>query len=99
MNIEQTFPRIQSVKVFRQYLISVLFRNGIVKVYDCKKLLTKSAFKPLTDQTLFMQAHADPHGYGVIWNDEIDLAESEIWINGEVVEQEFALDREQARDQ
>jgi len=26
--------------------------------------------------------HADPHGYAVVWNDDIDLAESEIWLKG-----------------
>jgi hypothetical protein len=24
----------------------------------------------------------DKHGYGIVWNDELDLSESEFWING-----------------
>jgi hypothetical protein len=24
----------------------------------------------------------DKHGYGIAWNDELDLSESELWING-----------------
>ena len=24
----------------------------------------------------------DKHGYGIVWNDELDLSESELWING-----------------
>jgi hypothetical protein len=35
---------------------------------------------------LFQQARVEPHGYAVIWNDEIDLAESKLWINGELAE-------------
>jgi len=30
---------------------------------------------------------ADKHGYGISWNDEIDLSESELWLNGEAAEQ------------
>jgi len=41
----------------------------------------------LQNDAMFREVHADTHGYGVIWNDEIDLAESEIWINGKAAEQ------------
>jgi hypothetical protein len=41
----------------------------------------------MEDDVMFRQAHADINGYGVTWNDDIDLAESEIWINGKETEQ------------
>jgi hypothetical protein len=31
---------------------------------------------------LFNSVHVDKHGYGIVWNDELDLSESELWING-----------------
>jgi len=36
----------------------------------------------LEDEALFRTVQAEKHGYAVMWNDEIDLAESGIWING-----------------
>ena len=66
----------------------VRFRNGVTKMYDCKKLLKLPVFKPLRrDDTLFQRAHADKHGYGVVWNDELDLAECEVWTGGKVVQE------------
>jgi len=64
----------------------VRFRNGVTKLYDCKRILKLPAFEPLrNDDALFRRAHVDEHGYGVIWNDDLDLAESEVWIGGQVV--------------
>lgn len=64
----------------------VTFDNGEMRAYDCNPLLQTPAFWSLRDDAVFRCAHADPHGYGVVWSDDIDLAESEIWLNGEVVE-------------
>ena len=80
------YPLIAQVKAQPDKRLLVRFRNGVTKLYDCKRLLNLPAFEPLrNDETLFRRAHADKHGYGVIWNDELDLAESEVWIGGHVV--------------
>lgn len=47
------------------------------------KLFDLEVFKPLKNKSLFNQATADC--YGVIWNDEIDIAEYELWINGKEI--------------
>lgn len=83
-----TYPRIRSVKPRCGKTLLVTFENGDLKVYDCTPLLQMEAFRPLRDEAVFRCAHADSHGYGVIWNDDIDLAESEIWINGRTPEQD-----------
>ena len=80
------YPKIKQVMPRPGKLLLVEFTNGVSKIYDCKPLLKSQAFRPLEDDTLFRRAHADSHGYGVIWTDEIDLAESEVWINGKAVE-------------
>ncbi|MDD2230018.1 MAG: DUF2442 domain-containing protein [Candidatus Cloacimonetes bacterium] len=36
----------------------------------------------IKDEHLFKQVRADSMGYGVVWNDDLDLSESELWING-----------------
>ena len=81
-----TYPKIRQVKPKPGKTLLVEFVNGVRKAYDCKPLLKSEAFRPLEDEALFRRARADSHGYGVIWTDEIDLAESEVWINGQITE-------------
>lgn len=81
-----SYPKVRKVEPRPGKTLLVTFENGQRKVYDCTPLLESEAFQPLQDDAIFRCVHADPHGYGVIWNDEIDLAESEIWVNGRDVE-------------
>jgi hypothetical protein len=83
-----TYPRVRSVRPLAGKRLLVAFATGEERFYDCGPLLAESAFAALADETVFQQVRPDPHGYGVIWNDEIDLAESELWINGTSAEQE-----------
>lgn len=82
MTSTTTYPRIKDVKPGEGKTLLVTFENGARKVYDCTPLLQRDVFRLLQDDAVFRSVHADPHGYGVVWNDDIDLAESEIWING-----------------
>lgn len=93
MTTASRYPRIQSVTPGRGKTLLVSFENGARKVYDCTPLLGTEAFRPLQDEAIFRCAHADSHGYGVVWNDDIDLAESEIWINGRNAEPEDRSDK------
>lgn len=77
-----TFPKIRQVACGEGRTLLVTFTNGVCKQYDCTPLLQNEAFRPLQQEAFFRLAHADPHGYAVVWTDEVDLAESEIWING-----------------
>ncbi len=94
MTAPTTYPKIQNVKPRSGKTLLVTFDNGDRRVYDCTPLLQSEAFQPLRDDAIFRCAHADSHGYGVIWTDDIDLAESEIWINGRIVEPEDTLDKQ-----
>jgi hypothetical protein len=86
MTTQVTFPQLHGVQPLPEKKLFVTFSSGESKIYDCKPLLKEAAFRPLEDEVLFQQARVEPHGYAVIWNDEIDLAESELWINGELAE-------------
>ena len=83
MKTALTYPRVQSVRPLRGRKLLVTFSTGEARIYDCEPLLREEAFQPLADEAVFRQVRPDPHGYAVIWSDEIDLAESEIWLNGE----------------
>lgn len=77
-----SYPRVQNVTPLAGKRLLITFSNGEQKVYDCAPLLAEETFHALADETLFQSVRSDPHGYGVIWNDEIDLSESEVWIHG-----------------
>jgi hypothetical protein len=45
-------------------------------------LLSDDHFRPLISEAFFRIVHVDPFGYGIAWNDEVDLVESELWLKG-----------------
>ena len=86
MNTQTVFPRVVAVKPLAGKCLLVDFSNGSSRIYDCAHLLGHEAFRPLVVEAFFRAVRPDPTGYGIVWNDEIDLAESELWINGKEVE-------------
>ena len=92
MTTPTTYPKIRGVKPRHDNTLLVTFENGGQKVYDCTPLLQNEVFRPLQDEAVFRCAHVGSHGYGVVWNDDIDLAESEVWLNGRTVEPENRSD-------
>ncbi len=86
MSADMQCPRVESVQPLTGKQLLVGFANGVTKAYDCTPLLAYEPFKPLANEALFRCVKAGPHGYGVVWNDDIDLAESELWENGERAE-------------
>ena len=64
--------------------IVVVFGNGVEKEYDVKSLYSSlPQFKQLeSDRNLFGKVQIDAGGYGLVWNDDLDLAAEEIWENG-----------------
>jgi hypothetical protein len=45
-------------------------------------LTTKQVFKKLSNIHYFKNFAVYPGGYGLVWDDETDIAESELWLNG-----------------
>lgn len=74
----KNIQKIKSVKPLRNERLLVMFQNNIKKIYDCNHLLKEEVFGRLKNDFLFKSAKVDQGCYGVIWNDEIDLSESEI---------------------
>ncbi len=85
MAITTTYPKIRHVVPLADKVLRIEFANGQVRLYDCKPLLDTEPFVSLRDESFFRMAHAETHGYGVVWNDTVDLAESEVWLNGKPV--------------
>ena len=58
------------------------FSNHDCKRYCIKHLLDQSMFLWLQNPSFFRSFQIDDGGYGIIWNDEMDLSEYELWRNG-----------------
>ena len=76
------YPKVKNVKVLSKFELEIEFQNDIKKIYNIKKLLVKSPFDQLNDFRLFKRVKVDAQGYGIFWNDDIDIAESELYDKG-----------------
>lgn len=86
--------RIQNVKAKENYIIEAVFFNGEVVQYDTKQLfIVFPQFKIFEeDQKLFESVKADQGGYGISWNDELDLDAKTIWEDGILIETKVDID-------
>ena len=85
------FHKVKAVNVLPDYRLSVQFAEGITKIYDLKPLFDKwPVFTELkNNQELLYSVEVDAGGYGVVWNDDIDLSCDELYENGETVKTPF----------
>jgi len=75
-------PRIKSVSACGPFQLLVLFENGVTKLYDMTPILSLPQFQLLNTPAFFKAVRVDPGGYGISWNDDMDLSEYELWTNG-----------------
>lgn len=85
------FHKVKSVAPLPEFKLSVQFCEGVTKLYDVKQLFEKiPAFRYLRENPAeFNCVSVDVGGYGIVWNDELDLSCDELWENGCVVETPF----------
>ena len=85
------FHKVKSVAPLSGFKLSVQFSEGVTKLYDVKPLFERiSAFRYLKDNpSEFDCVSVDVGGYGIVWNDDLDLSCDELWENGDVVETPF----------
>lgn len=75
-------PKIVSVQALDGKKLLVKFVNGAEKIYDCARLCQLEVFQILNNDAFFKSVRVDAGGYGISWNDEVDLSEFELWTNG-----------------
>ena len=84
------FHKVKDVYPSANKVLNILFADGSTKLYDMKPIIDRiAAFKPLQDDSLFFSVVVDPGGYGVSWNDDIDVSSDELWEHGEEVDTPF----------
>ena len=77
------FHRIESARALPAGQLHVVFTDGTAKVYDTNALVTRHpAFSALSNAAVFNAVRVDSGGYGVSWNDDLDLSCNELWENG-----------------
>jgi 5'(3')-deoxyribonucleotidase len=74
--------RIVFAKAIDDKTLMVKFTNLEIRKYDISKLLDNPMFAILRNPGFFRNFKIEPNGYGLIWNDEIDLSEYELWQYG-----------------
>jgi hypothetical protein len=79
-------PRIKSATAIGPTQLLVVFDDTSERVYDCEPLLDRPQFALLRTPAFFRAVRVDPGGYGISWNDAMDLSEYELWTNGTPVE-------------
>ena len=79
------FHKLTSITPLPDYLLKAVFEDGSERQYDIKPLFEKwGVFRALTENDLFLSVKVDDGGYGISWNDEIDLSCDELYCNGVV---------------
>lgn len=78
------FHKIKKVFPLKDFRLIVQFSDGSTKSYDLNPLINSiPAFKTLKDNPAkFYDVAVDVGGYGIIWNDELDLSCDELWEHG-----------------
>lgn len=85
------FHKVKNVSALPEYKLSVQFSEGVTKIYDVNQLFEKlpvfGYFKDRMEE--FYQVTVDVGGYGIVWNDDLDLSCDELWEHGERIETPF----------
>lgn len=77
------FHKISRVSTLPEYQLIVEFCEGSAKIYDVSVLFDRiQEFYALKDPEILNKVTVDTCGYGVIWNDDLDLSSDELWENG-----------------
>lgn len=85
------FHKIKNVSALPEYRLSVQFVEGVTKLYDMKPLFERvPAFVSLLDHPEeFGCVAVDVGGYGIVWEDDLDLSCDELWEHGEQISTPF----------
>jgi hypothetical protein len=78
-------PKIQSASILDDHTLLIEFDNHQKKKYDISPLLQKEMFAPLKNVALFKSVNVEQGGYAVVWGNNIDISEYELWRHGQAI--------------
>lgn len=78
------FHKIASVSPVGDMMLEAVFQNGDIRRYDVSPLLARfPQFAALREVAgLFDSVHVEAGGYGISWNDDLDIESEDIWELG-----------------
>lgn len=78
------FNKITSLQTQKDYILVVGFADNTVKAFDLKPYINKyEPFKQLLNQPgLYESAKIDIGGYGIVWNDDLDVSSDGVYEKG-----------------
>ena len=78
------FHKIKSLSTLPEFILLVGFQDGTFREFDLKSLMDKyPPFESLKQvQGLYENAKIDIGGYGIVWNDELDISAECIYEQG-----------------
>ena len=76
--------RLTAISFLPDFVLHCTFEDGTKKMYDMKQLFDDYPVFRAFVQTpeLFLQGYVSPRGYGVIWNDVLDISAMELYLHG-----------------
>ncbi len=77
-------PKIVSAQAVADRLLVIEFSDNTIKKYDISRLLDKEMFAPLKSPSFLKNFRIEAGGYGLVWNEDVDISEYELWNNGVV---------------
>lgn len=81
--LRSMFHKVLEVKPLPGMELLVTFSSGDTKRYDVKPLLDRwEPFRALRRKRLFERVTVDTGGYGIVWDDTLDLSCNELWEHG-----------------
>lgn len=81
------FHKIKTAAAIDDHRLYVIYQNGEIREFDINPLIKKyPIFKKLKDNpTLFESVKVDVGGYGLIWDEELDLDAEGIYEQSKIV--------------
>jgi hypothetical protein len=81
---------VRTVTALDNYVLLIEYCEGVARLYDVKPLFDRiPVFNQLKKNNLFSKVKVDCGGYGISWNEEIDLAAEEPYYNGTPIQSRF----------
>ncbi|MEG4391248.1 DUF2442 domain-containing protein [Microcoleus sp. BROC3] len=71
-----------SAKAIDDNTLMVKFPNLEIKKYNISKLLENPRLAMLSNPGFLRNFKIEPGGYALVWNEDIDISEYELWQNG-----------------
>jgi hypothetical protein len=75
-------PRIVFAEALDNRTLVVKFSNNEFKKYNVSKLLEKPMFAKFQNPAFFKSFKIEEGGYALVWDEDVDISEYELWQNG-----------------